>query len=79
MRLRVVSTVAVFALFACGDGKETGKRHGAEANLSVAEAFVDAFYSFEPNRLEDALSHAAESVPSIIFYQGWAEGGNYEC
>ena len=78
MRLRVVSTVAVFALFACGDGKETGKRHGAEANLSVAEAFVDAFYSFEPNRLEDALSHAAESVPSIIFYQGWAEGGNYE-
>lgn len=78
MRFRVVSTVAVFALFACGDAEETGKQHGAEADLSVAEVFVDAFYSFEPTRLEAALSHASESVPSIIFYQGWAEGGNYE-
>ena len=47
-------------------------------NLSIAEAFVDAFYSFDRGRLEPILSAAPESTRRIVFYQGWAEGGNYE-
>lgn len=45
--------------------------------LAAAEAFIDAFYSFDPDRLKTAMSAAQESVPRIGFYQGWAEGRNY--
>jgi len=48
-----------------------------DARLAKAEALIDAFYSFEPGRLRDALSAAPASAPKIIYYQGWAEGGNY--
>jgi hypothetical protein len=50
----------------------------AETNLTVAEEFIDAFYSFDATRIEDALMNAQGSAPSILYYQGWAEGGNYE-
>ena len=46
--------------------------------ISTAEAFVDAFYSFEPDTLQALLSSAEGSIPSILFYQGWAQGGSYE-
>lgn len=50
----------------------------ADKDFSVAEGFIDAFYSFDADGLEKALMHANDSAPSILFYQGWAEGGNYE-
>ena len=49
-----------------------------DANLQVAEAFIDAFYSFNPTKLQTALAFAKGSLPFIGFYQGWAEGGNYK-
>jgi hypothetical protein len=49
----------------------------AKSPLSVAEALIDAFYSFEPAPLRAALSDAPGSAAQIIYYQGWAEGGNY--
>lgn len=48
------------------------------AELAVSEALIDAFYSFEKNQLEALLAGAAESRASLIYYQGWAEGGNYK-
>jgi hypothetical protein len=39
---------------------------------------IDAFYSFEKDRLEAALTFAQDSIPNVVFYQGWAEGGNYK-
>jgi hypothetical protein len=45
--------------------------------LAAAEALIDAFYSFEPERLRSAMAGATESIPEILYYQGWAEGGNY--
>jgi len=48
-----------------------------EQQLATAEAFIDAFYSFDPRRLDVLLGHAAKSKPEILYYQGWAEGGNY--
>ena len=47
------------------------------AELAVAEAFVSAFYSFQPEPLSDLLAKAGESKEDILFYQGWALGGNY--
>jgi hypothetical protein len=52
-------------------------RPEASSRLAAAEAFVDAFYSFDADRLRATLSHAPESVPRIVYYQGWAQGGNY--
>ena len=47
-------------------------------DLAIAEEFIDAFYSFDSARLEAILESAKDSIPSIVYYQGWAKGGNYE-
>jgi hypothetical protein len=47
------------------------------SDVETAEAFIDAFYSFDAGRLSPFLVYAGESVAPIIYYQGWAEGGNY--
>lgn len=46
--------------------------------LPLAESVIDAFYSFDAVRLDAALRDAAASKESLLYYQGWAEGGNYE-
>ena len=48
-----------------------------DGRLAAAEALIDAFYSFDAARLRAALADAPKSVPVILYYQGWAEGGNY--
>jgi hypothetical protein len=62
----------------CADSEDMTAGSTDAANLSTAEAFIDAFYSFDRVRFESFLSTAAESAPSVVYYQGWAEGGNYE-
>jgi hypothetical protein len=47
-------------------------------NVVVANEFIDSFYSFNSVKLKSILSAAEESKPSLLYYQGWAEGGNYE-
>jgi len=49
-----------------------------ESNVVVANKFVDAFYSFDRDSLESILSVAESSQPNILYYQKWAECGNYE-
>lgn len=48
-----------------------------EQDLEEAERFIDAFYSFNPERIRETLQFAEPSMASILYYQGWAEGGNY--
>ncbi len=66
------------SLIACGKSADSGDQQPADGLVITAESFVDAFYSFDPDALQAALSTAEDSIPSILFYQGWAEGGNYE-
>ncbi|NJK96396.1 MAG: hypothetical protein HC905_17105 [Bacteroidales bacterium] len=48
-------------------------------NISVAIHFIDAFYSFNKDSLMSILSKTDMlSKRSILYYQGWAECGNYE-
>jgi len=47
-------------------------------NLKTAEGMIDAFYSFDPALLGGFLADAGESQVKILYYQGWAEGGNYK-
>jgi len=76
------TSVFLILLGACTDPSEplaTPETPVAVApDLSKAEAFIDAFYSFDPERLRPMLDAAPESAQSILYYQGWAEGGNYK-
>ena len=45
--------------------------------LGYAESFIDAFYSFDPAQLSPLMATAEESRPRLLYYQGWAKGGNY--
>ncbi len=49
-----------------------------DPDLEIAESFIDAFYSFEPERLAPIMAAAAETAPRLLYYQGSAKGGNYE-
>jgi hypothetical protein len=70
MHYLVVSIIVALALTGCSKSDDK--------NLAAAEIFVDAFYSFNAQKLEATLSHAEDSIPSMVFYQGWADGGNYQ-
>lgn len=65
--------VAAGLLGACAVQPRTAR----PPELKRAEALVDAFYSFDPARLRALMTDAPDSLPRLLFYQGWAEGGNY--
>jgi hypothetical protein len=69
----LISAVATL-LTACAS---PGGAPQPQLNMSAAENLIDAFYSFDRSRLIHALESAKESQPAILYYQGWAEGGNY--
>ena len=60
---------------AAAESEVTGETDGM---VAVAESMIDAFYSFDPTRLEPLLAEAGEAREKILYYQGWAEGGNYK-
>ena len=69
----------VTLLIAAGLAAACASRPKAErpVELARAEALIDAFYSFDPARLRPLMVDAADSLPRLLYYQGWAEGGNY--
>ena len=48
------------------------------SDLDRAEVFIDAFYSFQPEALQALLTETDDSAGAILYYQGWANGGNYK-
>ena len=72
------TTIVALSLITCGESSNTRDHARSDEEIAMAEAFVDAFYSFDQDALRAALSTAEGSMPSIFFYQGWAEGGHYE-
>ena len=53
------------------------EENNSQRNLQLAEQYIDAFYSFNPNLLNPLLTQAGESQKKMSFYQGWAKDGNY--
>ena len=78
--IRRITCVVVIALslVACGKTPDSERDRPTKQWVATAESFIDAFYSYDPDLLRAALSSAEGSAASILFYQGWAEGGNYE-
>lgn len=44
----------------------------------IADKFVEAFYSFDQDRLESMLSSTDKSRMGILYYQKWSQCGNYK-
>ena len=47
----------------------------AAARVALGNAFVDAFYSFDPETLEALFVEG--TAAAALYYQGYAEGANY--
>lgn len=72
-----ILSIAASLLASCSSQPITHAVGAGDSRLRSAEALVDAFYSFDPMRLRSAMTEAQSSLPKLLFYQGWAEGGNY--
>ena len=70
---RAAILILILSLISCDENSPP-----IENSIAVSESFVDAFYSFNPDELRDVIASAEESLPKMLFYQGWAKGGNYE-
>ncbi len=75
--LRVILLSTSLSLGACSNEPQSTKTD-VEENQMLAEAFIDAFYSFDPEQLAPLLAAAGESKAQMLYYQGWAEGGEYQ-
>lgn len=56
----------------------TSQKSTPPDHMLIANAFVDAFYSFNSDSLQALLSAAERSRPGILYYQKWAKCGNYK-
>ena len=76
---RCLALVAISAaLCGCGGTPNGDGGNSREQEVAKAEKFIDAFYSFDASVLAAILDHAESSKLDILFYQGWAQGGNYK-
>jgi hypothetical protein len=75
--MRVVLTVFVAIIVGGCSTPNPAQNLTGRTKLVAAERLLDAFYSFDPAQLRAAMSDAPASQPQLLYYQGWAEGGNY--
>jgi hypothetical protein len=68
----------VLSLTACDNPAGSSGKTELDQRIAAAEFLIDSFYSFDSDSLLNELVSARGSVPAILFYQGWADGGNYE-
>jgi hypothetical protein len=79
LSIRRAGVLLVAWLTATACGKPSLAPQPTDApHVAAAERVIDAFYSFDRDRLAQQLATAEASAPAILFYQGWAEGGNYK-
>lgn len=73
MRIVFVISISLFLTYGCKNASHSNHK----SNLKIANEFIDAFYSFDKDSLQSIHSHVDETKQSILYYQGWAECGNY--
>lgn len=78
MRYLLSLSIVLFTQVACINSLKAATLPDNEQYILAAESIVDAFYSFDSSKLESALSSANASIPSMVYYQGWARGANYK-
>ncbi|MBP9927002.1 MAG: hypothetical protein KBF45_13555 [Cyclobacteriaceae bacterium] len=75
MKKEFLIGIALLLVTSC---KNIARHDAVENNVAIANNFVNAFYSFNRDSLQTILTFASESQPSILYYQKWAECGNYK-
>jgi len=78
MKLNKILCLLILLFTGCEDGSKSGTSTDQSNIIHISNQLIDAFYSFNKDVLKSTLSHAKQSQPSILFYQKWAECGNYE-
>ena len=75
--IRTTAFAGIIAAAGCGS-TEQSPTDTMEGSKLIAETFIDAFYSFDPDQLGPLLENAGDASQRLLYYQGWAEGGNYK-
>ena len=78
LRIYFFICFSLLLLSNCKNFIKPGISDSNTANKIIANQFIDAFYSFNRDSLAIVLSDAAGSQPEILYYQKWAECGNYK-
>ncbi len=74
MKTVCVVIISFLLLLTCNNTSHSIQK----GNMEIANEFIDAFYSFERDSLQVILDKTDESAKSILYYQEWAECGNYQ-
>ena len=78
MKTSLILCLILILIASCKNGSRSDTSQIQNSNIAIADQFVDAFYSFDRDSLASVLSNAVESQPEILYYQKWAECGNYK-
>jgi hypothetical protein len=78
MRIKLIFYIFLVLTCSCNNSNQDKGNTLHEKNVALANELIDAFYSFNVDSLELILYDAPESKPNILYYQKWAECGNYE-
>ena len=78
MTIKKVLYISIVLFIGCKNQSISETATYQNENIQIANHFIDAFYSFNKDSLKLSLSNAEKSHPSILYYQKWAECGNYE-
>ena len=70
--MSVKKVVVILGILLAGSLQANGHLPDEAAMLKKAESFIDAFYSFESEKLAPLLELADTSAESILYYQAWA-------
>ena len=69
---------SLLLIVSCKDVSNKEGYINQNTNVDIAAEFIDAFYSFNRDTLQSTLTHAKDSQHRILYYQKWAECGNYK-
>jgi hypothetical protein len=78
LRIYFVIFLSLLLQSSCKNFSKSGKPESNITNKIIANQFIDAFYSFDRDSLTNILYDAPGSQPEILYYQKWAECGNYK-
>jgi len=72
MKFNYLKKLMVTSLLACAYLPLSGDNQA----LQIAERFITTFYSWDRSALQEQMTEN-DDHQAVIYYQGWAEGGNY--
>jgi hypothetical protein len=78
MSLKSLLLLHIFSFYCCNNSSKLESKVHLDKQLTIANSFIDTYYSFYSNVLLPLLKYAENSKLEILYYQGWAEGGNYK-